>query len=85
MIKIRHANRQRKLAKRNFPALTRREVEVMEFLCKGKVHKEIGKELHRSEKTVHKHVQNISKRYGVNKETALVAKYQVQKYGILEF
>jgi DNA-binding NarL/FixJ family response regulator len=52
---------------RNWPAsLTDREVEVLRMVARGRSNKEIARELHVSEGTVHTHVVNVYGKIEVN-------------------
>jgi DNA-binding CsgD family transcriptional regulator len=53
--------------------LTRREVEVLRLIASGKANRAIARELHLSERTVHRHVANIFTKLGVDSRTAAVA------------
>jgi DNA-binding CsgD family transcriptional regulator len=53
--------------------LTRREVEVLRLIARGKANRAIAGELHLSERTVHRHVSNIFTKLGVDSRTAAVA------------
>ncbi len=50
-------------------SLTERQVEVLEWLCKGLSNKAIGRELGISENTVRIHVHEILNFYGVSSRT----------------
>jgi two-component system NarL family response regulator len=51
------------------PALTRREIEVLELIGKGCRNKEVGGQLGITEETVQVHVKNIMKKLGVHDRT----------------
>ncbi|KGN40449.1 response regulator transcription factor [Knoellia aerolata] len=53
--------------------LTRREVEVLSLIARGKANRAIASELHLSERTVHRHVSNIFTKLDVDSRTAAVA------------
>ncbi|MEI8410686.1 MULTISPECIES: response regulator transcription factor [unclassified Kribbella] len=53
--------------------LTRREVEILCLIARGKANRAIANELHLSERTVHRHVSNIFTKLGVDSRTAAVA------------
>ena len=53
------------------PALTRRELEVVEWVVAGKRNREIGKILECSSRTVQKHVQHILEKLHVETRTAV--------------
>ena len=83
---MRKANRiARKRARRNHEPISKQEMKVLELLRHGKIHKEIGNELNIATSTVSKHVNNVSHRLKVNKETALINKYLHNKHGIIDF
>ena len=62
--------------------LTRREVEVLRLVARGKANRAIADELHLSERTVHRHVSNILTKLDVESRTAAVA-YGI-RHGIVE-
>jgi len=84
-MKIKHFNRQRKQARKDFGPISKQEVRVLEHLRNGKTAKEIGRELFIAPSTVSTHIHNVSKKWKVNKETALVNKYVMRKFGNLDF
>jgi DNA-binding CsgD family transcriptional regulator len=53
--------------------LTRREIEILCLIARGKANRAIANELHLSERTVHRHVSNIFTKLGVDSRTAAVA------------
>jgi DNA-binding CsgD family transcriptional regulator len=53
--------------------LTRREIEVLRLIARGRANRAIAKELHLSERTVHRHVSNIFAKLDVDSRTAAVA------------
>ncbi|MEV0288939.1 response regulator transcription factor [Kribbella sp. NPDC050820] len=53
--------------------LTRREIEVLRLIARGKANRAIANELHLSERTVHRHVSNIFTKLDVDSRTAAVA------------
>ena len=53
--------------------LTRREIEVLCLIARGKANRAIANELHLSERTVHRHVSNIFTKLDVDSRTAAVA------------
>jgi DNA-binding CsgD family transcriptional regulator len=53
--------------------LTRREIEVLSLIARGKGNRAIANELHLSERTVHRHVSNIFTKLDVDARTAAVA------------
>lgn len=61
----------------NTDTLTPREHEVLTQLLKGKTNAEIGRELHRSEKTIKSHVTAIYKKTGCRNRVALALKYRI--------
>lgn len=62
--------------------LTRREIEILRLIARGKANRAIANELHLSERTVHRHVSNIFTKLDVDSRTAAVA-YGI-KHGIVE-
>ena len=58
--------------RRNQPALTRRELEVLERVADGERNKEIAGDLRISEETVEVHLRNIFSKLGVNDRTSAV-------------
>jgi DNA-binding NarL/FixJ family response regulator len=55
------------------PALTSREIEVLELLAKGMRNKEIGGTLHITEETVRAHIRSIFLKLNVHDRTAALA------------
>src|SRR4029453_11790381 len=53
--------------------LTRREIEVLCLIARGKANRAIDNELHLSERTVHRHVSNIFTKLDVDSRTPAVA------------
>ena len=53
--------------------LSKRELEVLRLLASGKTNKAIGKELHLSERTIHRHVSNIFTKIDVGTRAAATA------------
>ena len=53
--------------------LTRREIEVLCLIARGKANRAIANELHLSERTVHRHVSNILTKLDVDSRSAAVA------------
>jgi DNA-binding NarL/FixJ family response regulator len=58
--------------RRNQPALTRRELEVLARVADGERNKEIASDLRISEETVEVHLRNIFNKLGVNDRTSAV-------------
>ena len=58
---------------RDTRGLTRREIEVLCSIARGKANRAIANELHLSERTVHRHVSNIFTKLDVDSRTAAVA------------
>jgi len=56
-----------------FPALTRREREVLFHLAKGSGLREVARQLHMSSKTVNTHLQNLRSKLGVHSTLEAVA------------
>ncbi|KQQ55212.1 LuxR family transcriptional regulator [Rhizobium sp. Leaf311] len=71
------ANRADALAARNneFCALTTREVQILDLLCKGTQNKIIADRLHLSENTVKVHVRNIYKKMNVRNRTEAASRF----------
>jgi DNA-binding CsgD family transcriptional regulator len=59
---------------RDDPRLTGREREVLDWLARGKTDRDIGDILGISPRTVHKHLQRIYEKLGVETRTAAVAR-----------
>jgi two-component system, NarL family, response regulator LiaR len=57
------------------PVLTRREVEVIELIAKGKMEKEVATDLFISFKTVKTHISNIYQKLQVNTRVEALNKY----------
>ncbi|WP_119288589.1 response regulator transcription factor [Azohydromonas sediminis] len=55
---------------RAFPALTAREVEVLYWVVQGKTNRDIGDILSLSPRTVHKHLEHVFGKLGVETRTA---------------
>jgi DNA-binding CsgD family transcriptional regulator len=55
--------------------LTRREVEVLEWVARGKTHNEIGLILAISPRTASKHLEHIYTKLGVESRTAAVVQF----------
>lgn len=47
-------------------SLTEREKEILKEICKGKIKKELAKELYISERTLYNHIRNIYDKLGVS-------------------
>ena len=71
------ANRADALAARKseFSALTTREVQILDLLCKGTQNKIIADRLHLSENTVKVHVRNIYKKMNVRNRTEAASRF----------
>jgi DNA-binding CsgD family transcriptional regulator len=66
--------------------LTRREIEILCLIARGKTNRAIAIELHLSERTVHRHVSNIFTKLDVDSRTAAVAygiKHRIVEVGTL--
>ncbi len=66
--------------------LTRREIEVLCLIARGKANRAIANELHLSERTVHRHVSNIFTKLDVDSRTAAVVygiKHRIVEMGNL--
>lgn len=57
------------------PELTEREMEVLELAVHGFSQKEIAERLFLSTKTVDKHIENIKKKFNINKSTEIIGVY----------
>jgi DNA-binding CsgD family transcriptional regulator len=55
------------------PSLTRREREVTSFVGHGATDRQIARWLGTSERTVHKHLENVYRKLGINGRTQLLA------------
>ena len=55
--------------------LTRREIEVLEWVARGKTNTEIGMILHISPRTASKHLEHIYTKLGVESRTAAVVTF----------
>lgn len=55
--------------------ISNRENEIIECLSHGLTEKEIGEKLYISPKTVDRHIDNIKKKIGVNKNVEIIAYY----------
>lgn len=66
---------------RDVPALTSRQLEVLQLLSEGKSVKEIGKELYISEATVRNHVRSLLQALGTHSQLEVLAK--AREMGIL--
>jgi DNA-binding CsgD family transcriptional regulator len=64
---------QKQVAAGEVDPLTRREVEVLNWLALGLMDREIAENLSISERTVQKHVENIRAKLGVRSRAAAVA------------
>ena len=53
-----------------FPALTAREAEVLYWVIQGKTNRDIGDILGTSPRTVHKHLEHVFEKLGVETRTA---------------
>ena len=67
--------------RRDIPALTPRQLEVLQLLSEGKSVKEIGKELYLSEATVRNHVRSLLQVLGAHSQLEVLAK--AREMGIL--
>ncbi|MEO7246255.1 MAG: response regulator transcription factor [Rubrivivax sp.] len=56
-----------------FPALTAREAEVLYWVIQGKTNRDIGDILSLSPRTVHKHLEHVFEKLGVETRTAAAA------------
>lgn len=59
----------------SFPALTTREVQILNMICKGTQNKIIADRLHLSENTVKVHVRNIYKKMNVRNRTEAASRF----------
>jgi len=60
--------------RRDIPALTPRQLEVLKFLSKGKSAKEIGSELYLSQATVRNHIRSLFQALGAHSQLDALAK-----------
>ena len=67
--------------RRDVPALTSRQLEVLELLAEGKSAKQIGKELYLSQTTVRNHVRSLLQALGAHSQLEALAK--ARKLGLL--
>jgi PAS domain S-box-containing protein len=67
--------------RRDIPALTPRQLEVLQLLSEGKSVKEIGKDLFLSEATVRNHVRSLLQALGAHSQLEVLAK--AREMGIL--
>jgi PAS domain S-box-containing protein len=67
--------------RRNIPALTPRQLEVLKLLSEGKSVREIGRELYLSEATVRNHVRSLLQAVGAHSQLEVLAK--AREMGIL--
>jgi len=58
---------------RAFPALTAREAEVLYWVTQGKTNRDVGDILSLSPRTVHKHLEHVFEKLGVETRTAAAA------------
>lgn len=65
--------------KENTSLLTKRETSVLELVCKGYTHKEIGASLNISPRTVETHKKNIASKLDV-RSTAEMVEYAIQNH-----
>jgi two-component system NarL family response regulator len=62
---VAHLLRNRDLNATRRPALTGREVEILQWIADGRTSREIGEQLYISENTVKNHVRNILDKLGL--------------------
>src|SRR5215204_2378767 len=67
--------------RKDIPALTPRQLEVLRLLSEGKSVKEIGKELYLSEATIRNHVRSLLQALGAHSQLEVLAK--AREMGIL--
>jgi PAS domain S-box-containing protein len=67
--------------RKDIPALTPRQLEVLQLLSEGKSVKEIGKEFYLSEATVRNHVRSLLQTLGAHSQLEVLAK--AREMGIL--
>lgn len=60
--------------RRDVPALTPRQLEVLKLLAEGKSVREIGKDLYLSEATVRNHVRSLLQALGAHSQLEVLAK-----------
>jgi PAS domain S-box-containing protein len=68
-------------SRRNVPALTPRQLEVLKLLSEGESVREIGKELYLSEATIRNHVRSLLQALGAHSQLEVLAK--AREMGIL--
>jgi DNA-binding NarL/FixJ family response regulator len=73
---------QKQVAAGEVDPLTRREVEVLHLLARGLMDREIAETLGISDRTVHKHVENIRAKLGVRTRASAVA--EARRRGLLK-
>ncbi len=80
---IRLSTKEESLARRrkDVPALTPRQLEILNLLSEGKTVREIGKELYLSEATVRNHVRSLLQALGAHSQLEVLAK--AREMGIL--
>lgn len=66
---------------RHLEPATRRELDVLEWLSKGKTNRDIGESLGMSPRTVNKHLEHIYTKLGVETRTAAVAQFDRLQLG----
>lgn len=64
--------------------LTKKEAEVVKWLCEGKTNWEISVILRMSERAVRFHLDNLYRKLGVGSRFSVVAQYQWSEAGLLE-
>lgn len=64
--------------------LTKKEAEVVKWLCEGKSNWEISTILHISERTVRYHLDNLYRKLGVESRFSVIAQYQWSEAGLLQ-
>ncbi|TCS07453.1 MULTISPECIES: response regulator transcription factor [unclassified Rhizobium] len=64
-----------KLRRNSMAALTTREVQILDLICKGTQNKIIADKLHLSENTVKVHVRNIYKKMNVRNRTEAASRF----------
>jgi DNA-binding CsgD family transcriptional regulator len=67
--------------RKDIPALTPRQLEVLQLLSEGRSVKEIGKELYLSEATVRNHVRSLLQALGAHSQLEVLAK--AREMGVL--
>ncbi len=68
------ASQTNRIASQYYGLLTKRQIEVVELMAAGMSNREIAEKLTISEHTVHKHLENVREKLGVNNRVGIVNK-----------